>query len=141
MSASADDQYEQTNDAVGAGVPAGDSKDNDYASRTGQSHIPVQKDEKPVEDPIDPATADSDATLGQLNVSLSSIFFHGYTLSSQSICIDITTAADDKDAIDSSNIIGGRTRGAGPRGGYSEPGDEEGLPGPDDGTSNIRTGR
>ncbi len=60
----ADDQYEQTNDPVSGGVPAGDSKDNEYASRTGQSEIPVQKDEKPVEDPIDPATADSDATLG-----------------------------------------------------------------------------
>ncbi|KAI9810890.1 MAG: hypothetical protein M1827_005749 [Pycnora praestabilis] len=112
-SMSADDQYEQQNDAVGSGVPAGDSKDNDYASRSGQYQIPVQKDEKPVEDPIDPATADSDETL----------------------------AADDKDAIDTSNIIGDRTRGAGPKGGYSEPGDDEGLPGPDDGTSNLRTGR
>ena len=37
--------------------------DNDYASRTGQSQIPVQKDDAPVEDPIDAATADSDATL------------------------------------------------------------------------------
>ncbi len=53
-----------------------------------------------------------------------------------------TIAADEKDAIDKSNIVGGRTRGAGlNKGGYAEPGDEEGLPGPDDGTSNIRTGR
>jgi len=37
--------------------------DNDYVSRTGQSTIPVQKDEASIEDPIDPATADSDATL------------------------------------------------------------------------------
>ena len=37
--------------------------DNDYASRTGQSQIPVQKDDAPVEDPIDAATADSDAAL------------------------------------------------------------------------------
>jgi len=64
MSASADDTYEQQNDATGGHVPAGDAVDNDYASRTGQSAIPVQKDEKPVEDPIDPATADSDQTLG-----------------------------------------------------------------------------
>lgn len=63
---SADDQYEQQNDVVGGDVPAGDSMDNDYASRTGQSAIPVQKDDKPVEDPIDPATADTDATLGML---------------------------------------------------------------------------
>lgn len=61
---SADDQYEQMNDAVGSGVPAGDSKDNDYTSRSGQYQIPVQKDEAPVNDPIDPATADSDETLG-----------------------------------------------------------------------------
>ena len=60
---SADDQYEQANDVVGGDVPAGDKMDNDYASRTGQSHIPVQKDDNTVEDPIDPATADSDETL------------------------------------------------------------------------------
>ncbi|MCJ1396859.1 hypothetical protein MMC11_000049 [Xylographa trunciseda] len=105
---SADDQYEQSNDAVTSGVPAGDSKDNDYVSRTGQSTIPVQKDEAPVEDPIDPATADSDETL----------------------------ARDDADAIDQSNIIGSRTRGAKPSGGYTEPGDEERLPA-DDGTSSV----
>ncbi|CAF9909700.1 MAG: hypothetical protein HETSPECPRED_009499 [Heterodermia speciosa] len=82
--------------------------DNDYASRTGQSQIPVQKDDAPVEDPIDAATADSDAVLQQ----------------------------DDQDAIDESNILGGRTRGAKHSGGYTEPGDEEGLPA-DDGTSST----
>ncbi|KAK6430322.1 hypothetical protein LTR95_013523 [Oleoguttula sp. CCFEE 5521] len=83
--------------------------DNDYKSRTGQHlNVPVQSDETPVEDPIDPATADSDAQLEK----------------------------DDKEAIDSSNIIdGSRTRGAKPAGTYQEPGDEEGLPGPEDGTS------
>lgn len=65
MSTSADEQYEQQNDAVTDGVPAGDSKDNDYTSRTGQYQIPVQKDDAPVEDPINPATADSDETLGR----------------------------------------------------------------------------
>jgi hypothetical protein len=44
---------------------------------------------------------------------------------------------DDNEAIDQSNIIDGRTRGAKPAGGYGEPGDEEGLPGPDDGTSSV----
>lgn len=44
-------------------VPAGDAGDNDYKSRTGQSHIAVTGDNQPVEDPIDPETADSDATL------------------------------------------------------------------------------
>ena len=62
---SADDQYEQQNDAVGGDVPAGDAADNDYTSRTGQSHIPVQSDSKAIEDPIDPNTADSDEQLGQ----------------------------------------------------------------------------
>ena len=61
---SADDQYEQQNDVTRGDVPAGDVKDNDYASRPGQHQIPVQKDEVPVEDPINPATADSDETLG-----------------------------------------------------------------------------
>ncbi|KAF1348165.1 hypothetical protein BDV97DRAFT_356913 [Delphinella strobiligena] len=83
--------------------------DNDYASRPGQSEIPVQKDEADVVDPIDPTTADSDETL----------------------------AADEKEAIDESNIIDKKTRGAAPKGGYTEPGDEEGLPGPEDGTSAI----
>ena len=61
---SADEQYEQQNDAVSGDVPAGDPKDNDYTSRSGQYQIPVQKDEAPVNDPIDPRTADSDETLG-----------------------------------------------------------------------------
>ena len=46
---------------------------------------------------------------------------------------------DENEAIDKSNIIEGeRTRGAKPSGGYREPGDEEGLPGPEDGTSQGR---
>ena len=46
-------------------------------------------------------------------------------------------ANDDKEAINTDNIIGGRTRGSKPSGGYAEPGDEEGLPGPEDGTSST----
>ncbi|QIW95049.1 hypothetical protein AMS68_000567 [Peltaster fructicola] len=108
MSASADDRYEQENDQVSGDVPAGDAVDNDYKSRPGQSEIPVVADEKPVDDPIDPATADSDETL----------------------------EADERNAIDESNIMESRTRGAAPKeGSYTEPGDEEGLPGPEDGTS------
>ena len=64
---SADDQYEQQNDVTGGDIPGGDSMDNDYKSRTGQSHIPVQSDDAPVSDPIDPATADSDETLGMFS--------------------------------------------------------------------------
>ena len=63
---SADDQYEEMNDRVTGDAPTGDAVDNSYTSRTGQYQIPVQKDEKPVEDPINPATADSDEQLGTL---------------------------------------------------------------------------
>lgn len=66
---SADDRYEQQNDNPGGEASSGDAMDNDYASRTGQSEIPVQKDDAPVEDPIDPDTADSDKTLGAPHVN------------------------------------------------------------------------
>lgn len=63
----ADDKYEQQNDATGGDVPTGEVADNDYASRSGQSGpIPVQKDSAPVEDPIDPVKADTDEQLGML---------------------------------------------------------------------------
>ena len=48
-----------------------------------------------------------------------------------------SSAKDENEAIDKSNIVGERTRGAKPVGSYTEPGDEEGLPGPDDGTSAV----
>ena len=50
----------------------------------------------------------------------------------------MTAAKDDAEAIDQSNVVEGRTRGAKPSGGYTEPGDEEGLPGAEDGTSSTR---
>ncbi|KAI9758063.1 MAG: hypothetical protein M4579_003194 [Chaenotheca gracillima] len=100
MSSGADNQYEEQNDIVGGDVPGGDSADNDYASRTGQSQVPVQKDDAQVEDPIDADTADTDQQL----------------------------ARDDADAIDESNVVNERTRGAKPSGGYREPGDTEGIP-------------
>ncbi|KAH8652681.1 hypothetical protein BGZ60DRAFT_533544 [Tricladium varicosporioides] len=81
---------------------------NDYVSRPRQSsEVPVVKDGAKVEDPIDGAIADGDVQLER----------------------------DDNEAINKNNIIGSRTRNAKPDGGYTEPGDEEGLPGPDDGTS------
>lgn len=50
-------------------VPTGQVEDNDYTMRQGQKGgpIPVQSDGAKVEDPIDPATADSDAQLGMLS--------------------------------------------------------------------------
>lgn len=53
------------------------------------------------------------------------------------VCSNSHLAHDDAEAIDQSNIIGSRTRGAKAKGGYAEPGDEEGLP-KDDGTSSTR---
>ncbi|KAL1311434.1 hypothetical protein AAFC00_001595 [Neodothiora populina] len=107
---SADAAYEAENDFAAGGeqVSSTDNPSADYKSRTGQSAIPVQADDKPLDDPIDATTADSDETL----------------------------AADEADAIDSDNIIDSRTRGAEPEGSYQEPGDEEGLPS-DDGTSKV----
>lgn len=59
---SANNEYTQSADPGSEGATL-QSTDNDYASRTGQSQIPVQKDDVPIDDPIDSATADSDATL------------------------------------------------------------------------------
>lgn len=68
MSTAADNEYEAQNDvpAAGSDIPTGEAGDNDYTSRVGQktAPVPVQKDEDPVEDPIDPATADTDEQLG-----------------------------------------------------------------------------
>ncbi|KAM0268531.1 hypothetical protein ACHAQH_009970 [Verticillium albo-atrum] len=87
-----------------------DVKDNDYVSREAREPVSVQSDDAKVEDPIDVNTADSDAQLER----------------------------DDKDAIDTDNILDERTRSAKPDGSYREPGDDEGLPGPEDGTSSGR---
>ncbi|KAF5245478.1 hypothetical protein FANTH_7311 [Fusarium anthophilum] len=84
-------------------APSAEFQDDSYVSRPGEKEqpIPVQSDSDRVEDPIDGEQADTDAQLER----------------------------DDKDAIDESNIIEERTRGAAqPSGTYQEPGDEEGLP-------------
>lgn len=57
------------------------------------------------------------------------------------ICLKVTDRSaerDDADAIDKSNIIDDRTRGAVKD--YTEPGDEEGLGGPEDGRSRVAGG-
>lgn len=98
-------------------MPAADSGD-DYKSRPGQSEIPVTGDNAAVEDPIDPATADSDETLGM----------HEYLPRSGpwiSKPDNVSIAADESAAMDQSNIISERTRGAKPSGSYTEPGDDE----------------
>lgn len=117
-------------------IPTGEVQDNDYKSRTGQNEIPVQANDKPVEDPIDEETADSDAQLG----SFQPIHPLMYP-SNKPLKLTTPTEADDKNAIDQSNIISERTRGAAKSAGtYQEPGDEEGLPGPEDGTSRVAGG-
>ncbi|EJP69881.1 hypothetical protein MY4038_006340 [Beauveria bassiana] len=67
---------------------------SDYVTR-GQRSIPVQDDDAPVEDPIDESKADSDQQLER----------------------------DDREAIDKSNMMNQRTRGAKPEGSYKEPSD------------------
>jgi hypothetical protein len=46
-------------------IPNGNAVDNDYKSRTGQSEIPVQADEAPVEATEYTNGGDSDAQLGK----------------------------------------------------------------------------
>ncbi|KAI1614956.1 hypothetical protein EDD37DRAFT_401593 [Exophiala viscosa] len=93
--------------------PTGDLNDDSYV-RSGDRTIPVQKDSASIEDPIQPPTSNSDAQLEQ----------------------------DEKEAIDKSNIIKGRTRHAKPVGSYSEGPDEDDLPkevkSGEDGTSATR---
>ncbi|GAB7361988.1 hypothetical protein MBLNU230_g2024t1 [Neophaeotheca triangularis] len=115
MSTSADDQYEAQNDAQAGNDPVALDGDDEYTSRTGQKQapVPVQNDGDGVADPIDGDKADSDEQLQQ----------------------------DENEAIDKSNIMSGRTRGAAKGSGtYQEPGDEEGMPPAEDGTSRLRTG-
>ncbi|KAK7967335.1 uncharacterized protein PG986_001612 [Apiospora aurea] len=92
-------------------APSGEVADNSYVSRSGHKNEPlnVVSDQERVEDPIDADKADSDEQL----------------------------VRDDTEAIDRSNILDERTRGAAkPKGTYAEPGDEEGLPA-NDGTSSA----
>ena len=64
MSTAPDDNYQPAD--VGAEAATGaDTTQDDYKSRTGQSHIPVVGDSTNVEDPIDANTADSDEQLGK----------------------------------------------------------------------------
>ncbi|KAF8473389.1 hypothetical protein BDZ91DRAFT_400374 [Kalaharituber pfeilii] len=126
----ADEAYEAAADEED--VPTGVVVDNSYAisepagvsvkqgtgpgGAVGADTVnPVIRDEEEVEDPIDPAKADSDEML----------------------------AKDEKEAINKSNILSGsRTRFGGDKTvDYTEPGDEEGMPPPEDGSSSLRTGR
>jgi hypothetical protein len=122
------DEYQPGTEGV-EGAHTADTNQNDYKSRPGQSEIPVVGDDAKIEAGINEATADSDAQLGM----------HTFLFTTQ-LFVDKAIARDDSDAIDSNNIIDSRTRGAAKGVSYTEPGDEEGLPGPDDGTSAVRGG-
>ncbi|KAI2620456.1 hypothetical protein GGR54DRAFT_639489 [Hypoxylon sp. NC1633] len=92
-------------------MSSNDTTDDSYVSRPGHKgeEVPVQSDQERVEDPINEVEADTDEQL----------------------------VRDDKEAIDTSNIIDERTRHAKPTSGtYQMPGDDEGLPA-DDGTSSA----
>ena len=64
-----------------------DVQDNGYVSRTGQSTIPVQKDSAAVEDPIDPATADSDEVLGKHATSHTQFYLSSHNPSHHSLSV------------------------------------------------------
>jgi hypothetical protein len=109
-----------------------DISTDDYASRTGQSEIPVQSDTAKVESTEYDNGGDSDKQLGTP--------YSNHTLK---VWYWSSVEKDEKDAIDSSNIIDERTRGATKKAGtYTEPSDEEGLDevtqGGQDGTSSGR---
>jgi len=94
-------------------IPQGaDTVDNSYATSAAEP-FPVIKDEERVEQPNDERDPDSDEALEQ----------------------------DEAEAINQSNILqGNRLRHAKPRGGgYKEPTMDEGLPGPEEGTSGVRS--
>ena len=61
MSDSADRQYEQN--SYEADAPEGIASDNEYKSRTGQSHIPVQSDDASIETGVNAGQEDSDVQL------------------------------------------------------------------------------
>lgn len=84
-----------------------------------KEEIPIQEDDAPVEDPIDADTADSDKQLGKDLLGTKN----------DSGTANSFAEKDEKDAIDKSNIVESRTRGAGKqKGALAEPGDEEGIP-------------
>jgi hypothetical protein len=86
----ADDRL--SNVEVSNDAPDVQVQDESYLA-LGREPIPVQKDDAPVEDPIDAKTADSDEQLER----------------------------DEKESIDKSNIIKDKTRHANPIGSYKEP--------------------
>ncbi len=65
----ANDEYNKQDTTTDDIPQGGDTIDNSYASRTGQTSVPVLKDETPVEQPNDARDPDSDRALGTLSIS------------------------------------------------------------------------
>ncbi|KAI4869724.1 hypothetical protein F4820DRAFT_365265 [Hypoxylon rubiginosum] len=89
-------------------TPSGTVADDSYVSRSGPKNeeVSVQSDRERVEDPVEESVVESGLRLGR----------------------------DEREAIDTANIIDDRTRHAKPvTGTYRLPGDDEGLPVDDEG--------
>lgn len=60
----ANEEFNKQDTATDDIPQGGDTVDNSYASRSGQTTVPAVKDETPVEQPNDARNPDSDAALG-----------------------------------------------------------------------------
>ena len=108
-------------DALPADAPDGQLHDDSYTTRQSDP-VPVQKDDANVEDPINPEQADSEEQLGAFDIGFS--YRTAAAQSELAHYTDYFAERDEKDAIDESNILDERTRGAKPAGTYAEPPDE-----------------
>lgn len=112
----ADDRYEAENDPRGSENIIDDS----YVEG---GPIPVQRDEEPLDDPMQPPFSNTDEQLGKRRTK---------TLSrSETLTLGGLLEQDEREAIDQSNILKGpRTRHAKPRtrNAYNEGPDEDDLP-------------
>jgi hypothetical protein len=104
-----------------AGVPGGEPRDTSSYITDSKDTVPVQSDDAQIDDPKDDINEDSDQQLGiALHSTASLVIKKANNYIEQ----------DEKDAVDKSNIIQGRTRGAHPKeGDYAEPSDK--VPGVD----------
>lgn len=104
-----------TSSAIYTDAPEGQVQDSSY--ETGRNEpIPVQKDDDPVEDPVNPRDADNDKELGNIRSLITPSVYHSANTNGNS-------EQDEKEAIKGSNIIKGRTRGAKPLDTYQEKSD------------------
>jgi hypothetical protein len=113
----ADDAYESQNDNA-TKIP-GNAKDESYVS-SDSLPVQVQSDSMPVDDPIIPQDSNSDTALGMLDRTF---------YAEIKVLLLTHTERDEKEAVDKSNILKERTRGAKvEKGSYSEGPDENDLP-------------